>query len=220
MRYTLIINRLIIKYLVYLFNCERKYPLRYIAHNRKFDDKFLLKTIKKNYNDTEFKKCIMGITDSLELLEKNFSSLEKHKLTFLANKLLNIDENTLKSYAHDALFDVQLFEKIELKIETKQHIKKNLLDLKQLKNIISKGMLERLAQFNISYQSLYETFFTDGIDKTRTILKGEIINNIPSIIKRVDIENKIIKHFQSSLMEKICKNNCKKKLQKFLQYKL
>ena len=58
-------------------------------------------------------------------------------------------------------------------------------------------MLERLAQFDITYQSLYETFFNDGAEKTRSVLKGEIVNKKPSIIKKLDIENKIIEHFQS-----------------------
>ena len=44
-----------------------------VAHNSKFDDKFLLAAMKQTYLQTEFKKFITGITDSLGLFKKKIS---------------------------------------------------------------------------------------------------------------------------------------------------
>ena len=151
---------------------------------------------------------------------KNKFKLDNYKLTTIANKILDIDENILKSSAHDALFDVQVlkrlvvknlqieslveqaktFEDIELKLETSARTKNNLQFLAPLQGVISKSMLIRLAEFNITYGNLVETFKTKGIDKTRSVLRGKLIDGKPSIIKRDSIIDKIIQNVESTVI--------------------
>ena len=56
----------------------------------------------------------IGITDSLNMFRKKFESLKlpNHKLTFQAKEILKLDENILLNSAHDALFDVQILQRL------------------------------------------------------------------------------------------------------------
>lgn len=187
-----------------------------VAHNCGFDAARFIYTVQKLPFKDKIYKCIFGFSDTLNLFRQKFPKRPTgHKLTTLASELLSLSCDG----AHDASFDVKLLEKLTVKyiapeelIKSKksvQAIEKILEDYFKINaelplyvpmyGILKTEMIKRLIKHDITYKNLVESYKTQSIEKTISLLKGEV-NGKPQIIKKDEILNNILNFLKLSAL--------------------
>ncbi|XP_058789054.1 uncharacterized protein LOC131663015 [Phymastichus coffea] len=181
-----------------------------VAHNCEFDSKRFILLIKSCDFLCDFKKVVVGFTDTLPLFRKTIVDVENYKLTTLAACKLNIS----CSEAHDAQFDVEVLEKLAkaflqlndllatnatfddicAAIDKKQRSKINIHTFLPLDGTISKTMMQRLSEQNFTYYDLIDAFI-NGEDQAKQLLQGNV-NGSPTVIKTTKNLNAIIEHLK------------------------
>lgn len=82
-----------------------------VAHNAKFDARFLCKNIRACGLMEEFQSVVLGFVDTLPLMRKLVPNLENYKQETLANSLLEISYD-----AHNAVADAAILQKLVQKV--------------------------------------------------------------------------------------------------------
>lgn len=191
-------------------------PSVLVAHNVKFDAKHLLQAIIPHSMINDFISIISGFSDSEILLRKRFLDRKgkgQFKLSKLAEDLLP-KKNT--NNFHEALFDVEVLEELvclyisttdllnnsksytELvnKIIGAQKVAEIALTLDVLNKVISDGMIKKMAQARITYNTLEDIYNQKGEiglkqflsekstdKKVRVTNRSKILNNIINYVK-------------------------------------
>lgn len=179
-----------------------------VAHNDRFDAPRLVHLLQELELAEGFQELIYGFSDSLPLFRKAFPDLDCHKLEFMAKKKLSVSCDQ----AHDAAFDVEVLEKLSaefLYVEDFVNILKTYNEVEQglhakdvkksfapLTGTISDGMITRLAQNGISYDSIVEAFLDKGEEGASELLMRPK-NGKATIIKKKSILETIICHLRN-----------------------
>lgn len=142
-----------------------------MAHNAPFDSAHLLRLIISHGMIENFSK-IAGFSDSLTILRKLFperkGQKDSFKLQTLARDLLKLET---PGQFHEALFDVEVLEKLSHTFIKKESLcaicktykesvmtKIILPSLKNLKDVISNGIIKKMAGAGISYEILQQVY--------------------------------------------------------------
>ncbi|XP_046492460.1 uncharacterized protein [Neodiprion pinetum] len=178
-----------------------KKPFLLVAHNATFYATRLVLAANGHSMTEDFQLVVVGFSDTLPLLKKIY--LERKgpgmfKLEKLAEDILNLKTNTR---FHDALYDVEILEQLsvvaidiasffttcERFIERLNNCIHNirvamaLPYLEPLKNVISAGMLKKMASAGITYDRLKEVQKTSGKNEVVNSLSERIINKKPLV---------------------------------------
>ncbi|XP_043284941.1 uncharacterized protein [Venturia canescens] len=152
-------------------------PCLLVAHNANFDCSHLLLATQKYGMTREFQTRIAGFSDTYLILKKLHPTRKGQgmfKLERLANDLINING---KENFHDALFDVQvlkelvtsciprktLFENRKSFMEKCEQLNRSQNSgniakfLQPLKEVVSAGMIKKIANAGITFEKLKET---------------------------------------------------------------
>lgn len=146
-------------------------PCILVAHNAPFDSAHLLRLIISHGMIENFSK-IAGFSDSLTILRKLFperkGQKDSFKLQTLARDLLKLET---PGQFHEALFDVEVLEKLSHTFIKKESLcaicktyeesvmtKIILPSLKNLKDVISNGIIKKMAGAGISYEILQQVY--------------------------------------------------------------
>ena len=193
----------------YLHKIGKKCVL--VAHNSPFDNRRLIHYAEKLSITEEFKKSIIGFTDTLSLFRKRDPKRANgYKLWVLVKELLTETFNG----AHDALADITALEKLAIKklavedllrvektiddileaLASRKNIKQNLSLYQPMVNILNEDMRKRLESFGITYNDIVEKFKTSDEQETILFLRGECDGKI---IKSKPIMNKILQYLKS-----------------------
>ena len=185
-----------------------------IAHNCQFDYKHFVHAAEQHGLVDELDEIIVGFSDTLPLFKLKLPNRpNKYSLPVLAKDLLEISTDA----AHNAIFDINVLEKlailyldkndfIKTKITIKEIIETNERDKKSkeiektlvpLKDVLSKAMIQRLAVNNITYDKILKKYKEEGEKECILLLKGEV-NGKPQIIKTKNILDKIIEFIRRS----------------------
>ncbi|KAK0071447.1 hypothetical protein PV325_012921, partial [Microctonus aethiopoides] len=195
-----------LKTIEFLKSLKKKVIL--IAHNCLFDTRHFMHAATQLLQIEALCDIIIGFSDTLPLFKLKLPSRpNKYSLAVLGEELMQ----TSMSSAHNALFDVEVLEKLCLKyldmnsiidsiitipqiIEKSEANKKSMeieKTLAPLKDVISKQMIKRLADNNILYEDLLQIYKDKGEKECIVYLRGEV-DGQPSIIKSTKILNNII----------------------------
>ena len=182
-----------------------------VAHNARFDVPKLLRAIIDNSMINEF-SVIVGFADSLALFKKVLPERKgpgKFKLITLAHDFL---ENERSERWHDAEFDIVVLEKLVctiskeenlfgitktfnqylVDIENTQKVNVGLHYLTELKETLSKHMLQKIAKQNITFETLKAIYRNGGEEETVKFLMQKDEQNRLKITKDKRIHQKII----------------------------
>ena len=152
-----------------------------IAHNARFDAPRIMEAIINNGLEKEF-SIIHGFSDSLTFLKKEFPDRNgpgSFKLEHLAHDLLRIQED---EQFHDALFDIKILKKIIDRVGKTEKLfnsKKSFIESTEqtinartfrcasaefgdIKNIVSRDILKKMAVTNITLTHLNEVYKKGG----------------------------------------------------------
>lgn len=188
-----------------------------LAHNCKFDEARIVHVIEKCSYQEQFNPCIEEFYDSLPTFRALFPDATNHKLTTLTQEILQLPIE----YAHDAMFDVKMLEKLcleKLKFDDilngcktfdqvksdleksaarKENIKKFLPQLQPLQGVLSKMMLERLAENCLSYEELMAKWQAQGVEGASNYIRGCTPAGVPSIIKTKKMLDKVLTYLDN-----------------------
>ena len=188
-----------------------------IAHNCKFDYNHFIHAAKELSLIDELSEIILGFCDSIPLFEEALPNRQnKFNLSDLGKDLLN----TSMSAAHNAMFDKDILEMLCIKyIDFNNFIKTKLTINKIIENtdidnkrkeiektfdplfedkIISKGIIKRLSNNNISWDDILNTYKEKGEKHCITYLKAEI-DGKSIIIKTKKILSNIIEYVKKCI---------------------
>lgn len=190
------------------FNLSPK-PCVLVAHNSRFDVSFLIRAIIQSNVLPHFQK-IAGVCDTLQLFKKAlFPRKEQFKLGMLAKDILNIEPN--KNF-HEALYDVVILRQLTSSVLKDDDIFKNaktwitllgkeqqsvkrpfqLFELQPLQGVLSKKMLEKMANEGITFEMVKSTFDAKGDNGIFELMSSEMDNGKPRITKNKRIINDVI----------------------------
>lgn len=128
------------------------------------------------------------------------------------NKVTTNIKSRKKVTFHDALFDVTRLEKLVAKLELKKAIIKQFYSLKEsidnladkqkinsglkhlteLKSVVSANILEKMAQNDITFQLLFDTFTKEGEESVKSILNKGGKNKKPLVTQREGVLEKLL----------------------------
>lgn len=195
---------------------ELSKPCILVAHNARFDISFLLRNLENNSMIEDFENLVAGFSDTLVTLRKLYPQRKgpgMFKLSTLARDLLQIEST---ENFHNAIYDVEILEKIASTIpkenlivngktftEALDHetqlqneaILRQSLDV--LKNVISEGMIKKIASAGINFAQLQDTYEESGKEGVVQLLSAEQENNKPRVTKNKRILEKIIRFLET-----------------------
>ncbi|XP_008216696.1 uncharacterized protein LOC103317949 [Nasonia vitripennis] len=193
-------------------------PCVLVAHNCNFDSSRLLIKIRHFNLLDQFRQVVVGFTDSLSLFKKRFPGRREkgsYKLTTLAKDFIGVSPKEAQEYAHDAMYDVKLLEKlvnnyiayddivqshksfdslVEL-MHRKEESIVYLQSLRPLAGVVSKPMLERMAYAHIDFDSLLNAYQTS--ERFAIDLLERRVDGRPQVIKTRRIIDAILNYLRS-----------------------
>ena len=183
------------------------------AHNAKrFDSKLIIYALKKYDLLSSFQECVLGFIDTLILFKKALPGRKKYSQERLVADLLGISyaaHNSLEdAKALQRLVSCQAFDKNQLiessfstefavqYIEYCERKKFNLYTLQPLieSEVVSKGMVEKMAHSGISLDHLQYSFEMGGKDGLISILSDQV-NEKARVTKNKRIISQLINYF-------------------------
>ena len=194
-------------------------PALLVAHNgTTFDVPRLLRAIMNNNLQDKF-SIIFGFADTLRIFKKTFPERKGPgmlKLQALAEHILQ--EQHTGSF-HEALFDVQILQRLVRSIEKEnelfkhyktykqclidqldnERIKYNLKKLTSLIGVISLDLLKKVAKENVTYDMLINIYKADGEEAILKIFKEKLPNGKPKITSNKKALDKIIDNLKKNL---------------------
>lgn len=201
-------------------------PCLLVAHNVTFDKSHLLRSILKCSMVSVFSK-IAGFSDSLPLFKKNFTSKKisgEYKLSELAKNHLNVNSD---DKFHEALYDVEIQEKLvsltdnKHLFESSKSYRKCLIHLKKLKKtasgmdclsplkgVLSGHILRKMASQAIKYQDLINKYENGGTNELLKFCKEPGSDNKPNITKDKRVLDKLCSFFTKKNVIYIIINIC------------
>lgn len=178
-----------------------------VAHNAAFDTPRLLLAVRNNSMVDDFGAIVVGFSDTLPLLKKIYPDRKgpgSFKLQTLAQELLHIAP---EEHFHEALFDVEILEKITVSVisiddlfsqrkdfaerlnhyASQQNASITVRCLDPLKDVVSRGMLKKIANAGITYDKLKEVQKECGKEGVIKLLSEPLSNNKPRVSKNKKI---------------------------------
>ncbi|XP_015512661.2 uncharacterized protein LOC107219088 [Neodiprion lecontei] len=196
------------------FLTKLKHPVVLVAHNCKFDAPILINSVKKMTMTDDFGSVVVGFADTLPLIKSvtNRKGKGECTLTGLAS-WLQISADGAHNAVYDVLMLVQIIE--NLQITTKQlmdrsitwsdtiasihNAKKSATLLKTLDKLgtcISTGMKKKIANADITYEDLINTFRDDGDAGIKKLL-GKDENDKVRVTKTKTIIENLLNHLRT-----------------------
>jgi len=187
-------------------------PCLLVAHNAPFDAPRLLRSILSHTMLEDF-KMITGFSDSLQVFKKVLPKRKgagKFKLSNLAKDFLQNEDFDEKF--HDAEFDVIVLEKLVDAIDVKDLLCKNVKSVHQylidfndskkinqglcylydLKQILSRDILKKMAKATITVDLLKDEYNTGGEERISLLLSKAQTDKRPLVTKNKKVIEKIV----------------------------
>ncbi|XP_046614237.1 uncharacterized protein LOC124302290 [Neodiprion virginianus] len=196
------------------FLTKLKHPVVLVAHNCKFDAPILINSVKKMTMTDDFGSVVVGFADTLPLIKSvtNCKGKGECTLTGLAS-WLQISADGAHNAVYDVLMLVQIIE--NLQITTKQLMDRSitwsdtiasirnaeksatlLKTLDKLGTCISTGMKKKIADADITYEDLINTFRDDGDAGIKKLL-GKDENDKVRVTKTKTIIENLLNHLRT-----------------------
>ncbi|XP_067020326.1 DNA polymerase III PolC-type-like isoform X2 [Acropora muricata] len=199
------------KFLAWL-NAKREKVVLFAHNAKRFDSKLIIYALKKYDLLSSFQECVLGFIDTLTLFKKALPDRKKYSQEKLVADLLGM------SYAaHNSLEDVkalqrlvssQVFDRnqlIESSFSTEfavqyteycERKKFNLYTLQPLieSEVVSKGMVQKMAGSGVSLNHLQHSFEMGGKDGLISILSDQV-NGKARVTKNKRIISQLINYF-------------------------
>ncbi|XP_046617589.1 uncharacterized protein LOC124303864 [Neodiprion virginianus] len=196
------------------FLTKLKHPVVLVAHNCKFDAPILINSVKKMTMTDDFGSVVVGFADTLPLIKSatNREGKGKCTLTGLAS-WLQISADGAHNAVYDVLMLVQIIE--NLQITTKQLMDRSitwsdtsasirnaeksatlLKTLNKLGACISTGIKKKIADADITYKDLINTFRDDGDAGIKKLL-GKDENDKVRVTKTKTIIENLLNHLRT-----------------------
>ncbi|XP_046626167.1 uncharacterized protein LOC124307961 [Neodiprion virginianus] len=196
------------------FLTKLKHPVVLVAHNCKFDAPILINSVKKMTMTDDFGSVVVGFADTLPLIESvtNRKGKGECTLTGLAS-WLQISADGAHNAVYDVLMLVQIIE--NLQITTKQLMDRSitwsdtiasirnaeksatlLKTLDKLGTCISTGLKKKIADADITYEDLINTFRDDGDAGIKKLL-GKDENDKVRVTKTKTIIENLLNHLRT-----------------------
>ncbi|XP_024867268.1 uncharacterized protein LOC112451699 isoform X1 [Temnothorax curvispinosus] len=192
-------------------------PCILVAHNATFDTGYLLRALINNSMIEDFKNLIVGFSDTLVPLKKLYPQRKgkgMFKLSTLAQDLLQIE---LTENFHEAAYDVEILEQIASTIpkenlignhksfkesldhETRlQKTAKLKRSLNIFKNVISNGMIKKIAEAGINRAKLQDIYEKSGREGIIQLLSAKQKDNKPRVTNQKRILENIVEFLDTN----------------------
>lgn len=188
----------VLKVLEYFQKFGKKVVL--VAHNCKFDAPRFLRLIKLVSTFETFESVISGFVDTLPLFKKIIPNRKSYKLTNLTEDLLQVSIED----AHNAIFDVEILEKLTLQYipiddllknqktcqyfieqeKNKANIPAVQHTLKPMTDVLTKILVEKFSKNGIDFNYIIDNFFLHDYEKLESFLTGKNSKEITYVSKK------------------------------------
>lgn len=191
------------KVLEYLKSFGKKVIL--IAHSCNFDSDRIVRLYDKFSMIESLEEVVLGFVDTLALFRKQFPERKGHKLADLAKDLLELSVDN----AHNALFDIDILEKLTTKFLTWSDLSKNLFSIKDVSKQIQMHINEK--RWTPSYAPMFSIF-------SKVLIKNLSRNNVDFsfVIDKFIESDESLKNFLMDGQSPFIKSN--KTMETILEY--
>lgn len=160
-----------------------------IAHNCDFDSDRIVSLYKRLCMIEPFERVVQGFVDTLSLFRKKFPERKSHKLGDLAKDFLEVSTDN----AHNAIFDIDILEKLATKYLSWEDLSKNQFSVQDVMNKIqmaideklysrtcapmssafSKILIKNLSRNKVDYFVLLDKFIEGDVSLEKFLIGGE-----------------------------------------------
>ena len=195
-----------------------------VAHNSKFDSRFLVHFLVQEGFENIFLKTVAGFMDTIPMFKKINTNLASHRQDFLVSTFLPKDNDY---DAHSALSDVIYLRKLfnqelvtkitdfsEFSYTSSHALQKHLLgpkvtiNITTYKHLISRKIMStstatKLSALDYRYDELVAVYKTKGVEEFKSIFTQPDSRGKPRITASETVLSKIIAHFDKKYKPKL-----------------